>query len=409
VSVSKGRALIIGGSLAGMFAAHLLRQNGWRVDVFERSTEDLAGRGAGLGSREALRSIMTRIGVDTSAPQGVSIPRYVWLDTDGGVVADVPRPRMMTAWSRLYRPLKELLPAELYHPAKSLLRVAQDERSVTAIFADGTRETGDIVVGADGARSAVRAQLAPDAKTEYAGYVAWRALIPEAEATEAQRELLYARNAFCIPDGELWVSYPVPARDGDITPGKRDYNIVWYRSADEKALADLNTDDKGVRHEQIPPPLIRRDVIEAVKRVARDSIAPSLTDLFVASRPYFQAIHDLASPRLVFGRAIIMGDAAFLARPHVGAGVAKAALDANCLADALRDHESIDAALAHYGAMRKAAGDWIIDRSREFGATCIHGKTDPAGRRRRGELTWHEYLTMPDRIHEWGLEALAAE
>ena len=409
MSVSKGRALIIGGSLAGMFAAHLLRQNGWRVDVFERSTEDLAGRGAGLGSHEALRSIMARIGIDTSAPQGVSIPRYVWLDKDGGVVADVPRPRMMTAWSRLYRPLKELLPAECYHPAKSLVRVEQDARSVTAIFADGTRETGDILVGADGARSAVRAQLAPDAKTEYAGYIAWRALIPEAEATEAQRELLYARNAFCIPDGELWVSYPVPARDGDITFGKRDYNIVWYRSADEKALADLNTDEQGRTHEQIPPPLIRRDVIDAVKQVARDSIAPSLADLFVASRPYFQAIHDLASPQLVFGRAVIMGDAAFVARPHVGAGVTKAALDAACLADALVEHDGIDAALVHYGRVRKAAGDWIIERSREFGAICIHGKKDEAGRMQRAERAWQEYLTMPDRIHEWGKHALAAE
>jgi 2-polyprenyl-6-methoxyphenol hydroxylase-like FAD-dependent oxidoreductase len=404
-----GRALIVGGSLGGMFAAHLLRAAGWRVDVFERSTEDLAGRGAGLGSHEALVEILRRIGIDTVTPLGVNIPRYVWLDKDGGVVADVPRPRVMTAWSRLYRPLKDLLPRELYYPSKSLVRVEQDERSVTAFFADGTRETGDLLVGADGSRSAVRAQLCPEAKAEYAGYIAWRALIPEAEATEAQRELLYTRNAFCIPDGELWVSYPVPARDGDITPGKRDYNIVWYRSANEAALADLNTDDKGVRHEQIPPPLIRQDVIDAVKQAARDSIAPSLADMLDASRPYFQAIYDLASPQLVFGRAIIMGDAAFVARPHVGAGVTKAALDAACLADALRDHSSIEAALAHYGAMRKAAGDWIIERAREFGATCIHGQTEPEGRMRRAERAWHEYLTMPDRIHEWGKHALAAE
>ena len=409
--MSKPRALIIGGSLAGMFTAHLLRADGWRVDVFERSTEDLAGRGAGLGSHEALVAILKRIGIDFSAPLGVAIPRYVWLDKDGGVVADVPRPRLMTAWSRLYRPLKDLLPSELYHPGKSLARVEQDAASVTAIFADGTRETGDLLVGADGSRSAVRTQLAPQAKPEYAGYFAWRALWPEAEATEAQRELLYSRNAFCIPDGELWVSYPVPARDGDITPGKRDYNIVWYRPADETTLRLMNTDAQGVQHEQIPPPLIRPDVIDAAKQAAREEIAPSLAAMFIATpRPSFQAIYDLAARELVFGRAVIMGDAAFVARPHVGAGVTKAALDAACLADALADHDSIEAALAHYGRSRKAAGDWIISRARDFGAICIHGQADrPAERMQRAERAWQEYLTMPDRIHEWGLRALAAE
>jgi len=146
-----------------------------------------------------------------------------------------------------------------------------------------------------------------------------------------------------------------------------------------------------------------------VKRAARETIAPALAEIFSASRPYFQPIYDLAAPQLVFGRAIIMGDAAFVARPHVGAGVTKAALDAACLADALADHDSIEAALAHYGAVRKAAGDWIISRAREFGAICIHGKEGGAGRKERAERAWAEYLTMPDRIHEWGLEALAAE
>jgi 2-polyprenyl-6-methoxyphenol hydroxylase-like FAD-dependent oxidoreductase len=403
-------ALIIGGSLGGLFAAHLLRSVGWHVDVFERSTEDLAGRGAGLGSHAALTAILRRIGIDTGMDYGVAIPRYVWLDKSGAVVADVPRPRMMTAWSRIYRPLKDALPRELFHAGKALTRVEQDERGVTAFFADGTRASGDLLVGADGSRSAVRTQLCPQARTEYAGYFAWRALWPEAEATEAQRELLYTRNAFGIPDGELWVSYPVPARDGDITPGKRDYNIVWYRPATEAALAAMNTDASGKTHEQIPPPLIRQDVIDAAKNAAREEIAPSLASMFVATpRPTIQAIYDLAAPQLVFGRAVIMGDAAFVARPHVGAGVTKAALDAACLADALRDHESIDAALAHYGRVRKTAGDWIIDRAREFGATCIHGQTEPEGRMRRAERAWQEYLHMPDRIHEWGKQALAAE
>jgi hypothetical protein len=59
--------------------------------------------------------------------------------------------------------------------------------------------------------------------------------------------------------------------------------------------------------------------------------------------------------------------------------------------------------------VRKAAGDWIIARAREFGAICIHGKKGAVGRRERAERAWQEYLVMPDRIHEWGLEALAAE
>src|SRR5262249_43734613 len=58
------RALIIGGSLGGLFAAHLLRAAGWEVDVYERIGEDLAGRGAGLGTHDALRDMMARVGLD---------------------------------------------------------------------------------------------------------------------------------------------------------------------------------------------------------------------------------------------------------------------------------------------------------------------------------------------------------
>jgi 2-polyprenyl-6-methoxyphenol hydroxylase-like FAD-dependent oxidoreductase len=110
-------------------------------------------------------------------------------------------------------------------------------------------------------------------------------------------------------------------------------------------------------------------VIDAVKQVARDSIAPSLADLFVASRPYFQAIHDLASPQLVFGRAVIMGDAAFVARPHVGAGVTKAALNAAWLADALAAApDNIDTGLAAYETRAKSFGSALVERARFIGA-----------------------------------------
>ena len=212
--------------------------------------------------------MLRRLGIDDGSALGVDTRFYIWFDARGEVACKLERPRIMTAWARLYRPLKDALPAQHYHPAKSFVAAEQDAHGITAIFADGTRATGDLLVAADGPRSTVRPQVLPQVRPDYAGYVAWRGLTAEAEVT-TDRALLFESNAFSIPGGELAVSYPVPARDGDLRPGKRDYNIVWYRPTDAAALADLNTDASGRRHEQIPPPLIRPDVIAAVKADAR--------------------------------------------------------------------------------------------------------------------------------------------
>jgi 2-polyprenyl-6-methoxyphenol hydroxylase-like FAD-dependent oxidoreductase len=73
---------------------------------------------------------------------------------------------------------------------------------------------------------------------------------------------------------------------------------------------------------------------------------------------------------MVFGRAAILGDAAFVARPHVGAGVTKAALDAFCLADAIMAAGGdLDAALARYDRERCRFGEWIVGRGRDLGAS----------------------------------------
>jgi 2-polyprenyl-6-methoxyphenol hydroxylase-like FAD-dependent oxidoreductase len=410
---TNGHALIIGGSLGGLFAAHFLHAAGWRVDVFERSAEDLAGRGAGLGTHDALLRVLRRLGIDDGSALGVGTRFYVWFDAHGEVASKLERPRIMTAWARLYRPLKDALPAQHYHPAKSFVAAEQDADGITAIFADGTRATGDLLVAADGPRSTIRPQVLPQVGPDYAGYVAWRGLTAEAEVTTG-RELLFESNAFSIPGGELAVSYPVPARDGDLRPGKRDYNIVWYRPTDAAALADLNTDASGRRHEQIPPPLIRPDVIAAVKADARALLAPSIADIFVrAERPIFQPIHDFASPRLVFGRIALLGDAAFVARPHVGAGVTKAALDAMCLADALAESTTIDAALADYNRVRQRAGSWAVARSREFGA-CVSAEVSrhdmsAAEEAQRSEKVFREYAELHAEVREWSKAAFKSE
>jgi len=365
------RALIVGGSLAGLFAAHLLRAIGWEVEVFERNGGDLAGRGAGIGTHDALIAIAQRIGLSFDSANGIATKSYACVDQGGRVLHEVPLQRVMTAWSVIYRPLKDRLPVELHHCGCTLARVSADRDGVEAIFTDGSRARGNLLIAADGFRSTVREQFLPDLQPRYAGYVAWRAMIGEHDIPSAAAAELFDRLTFCVPNGEIVVSYPVPANDCGRSDGQRAYNIVWYRPADIDTLADLSIDIHGRRHDGAPPPgLIRPQIVTRIKADARARLPRIIADIFVrADLPFFHPIYDLASPQLAFGRVALVGDAAFVARPHVGAGVTKAALDAACLADALAAADGdLDQALAQYNRERRRFGDWLVARGRAMGA-----------------------------------------
>jgi 2-polyprenyl-6-methoxyphenol hydroxylase-like FAD-dependent oxidoreductase len=348
-----------------------LRAIDWEVEVFERNPGDLAGRGAGIGTHDALIDVARRIGLSFERAMGVVTHSYTCLDRNGQVLHEMPLQRVMSAWGVIYRPLRDHLPPECYHRGSALAQVTADNDSVTAIFADGSRTTGDLLIAADGFRSTVREQLLPDVQPSYAGYVAWRAMVPENNIPDAIAAALFDRMTFCVRNGEVAVSYPVPAREGGSRDGHRAYTIVWYRPADSDALAALCSDVDGHRHEVAPPPaLIRPDILTKTKADAFALLASPIAAIFArAELPFFHPIYDLASPRLVFGRVVLLGDAAFVARPHVGAGVTKAALDAACLADALAAvPDNLDQALAQYSCERCRFGDWIVARGREMGA-----------------------------------------
>ncbi len=364
------RALVIGGSLGGLIAAHLLRATGWDAVVFERNAEELASRGVGLGTHPQLIAILKRAGVVFDDSMGIKVPKVVCLDRDGKIIVEQPTVRTMSGWARLYRALRDALPEQSYRLGEELTRIAQHGDVVTAIFEDGSREAGDLLVGADGVRSTVREQYLPQAQPVYAGYVAWRAVLDEAEIPQHIRREIFELYTFCLPEGEQLLAYPVPGRDNDTQVGRRAYNIVWYRPAAPETLADLSTDEGGRHHTAgIPPPLIRRDVIARVKSEAQTLVAPQIAEIFVRTEPFFQPIFDLESPQLVFGRAALVGDAAFVARPHVGAGTTKAALDAASLADSLRDAGAdLDAGLARYQRVQQPFGAAMVALGRDQGA-----------------------------------------
>src|SRR5581483_9137413 len=251
----KGRALVIGGSMGGLFAANLLHRNGWEVQVYERVAEELSGRGAGLATHEELMIDLRRAGITIDDTLGVAVGSRVTLDRRGDLVLELPRAQIFSAWNRLYALLRAVLPPASYFLGRSLLRVEQRGDRVTAVFEDGGREEADLLIAADGIRSTVRGQFLPEAQPRYAGYVGWRGLVDEAQLSAPTHQDLFMHLGFCLPAHEQMLGYPVPGKANTTEPGKRRYNFVWYRPADEESeLARLLTDASGMKHDFPSPP-----------------------------------------------------------------------------------------------------------------------------------------------------------
>jgi 2-polyprenyl-6-methoxyphenol hydroxylase-like FAD-dependent oxidoreductase len=291
---------------------------------------------------------------------------------------------VFTTWGRLHALLREAFPRGRYHFGAAFTRLAQDDRGVTAHFAGGATARGELLVGADGVRSSVRAQLAPAARPRYAGYVGWRGLAAETALGPAVHRELIDQFIFCLPPREMMLCYPVAGFTHSTRPGERCLNFVWYRPADEaRELPRLCTDAMGRRHDMsIPPPLIRPEVLAELRSAADELLSPQLAEVVHRTRqPFFQPIFDVESPRMAFGRVALAGDAAFVARPHVGMGVTKGAGDAMALADCLVESgNDVPAALAHYEARRLRFNAAVVAHGRELGAW-LQGVGTPEARR----------------------------
>jgi len=337
--VHRGRVIVIGGSLVGLIAGNLFHRLGWDVEVFERVTGNVEGRGAGITILPGLVDGFRAAGADVSEQSlGVELPARSALDKAGRIVAERPFRQVMTSWKRLYDALKDVFPKERYHAGMTLEQVEQDGAKVTACFAGGERVESDLLVAADGLRSTVRSQFLPQLKPYYAGYIAWRCLVDEGELSAPTHAALFGRYTVCVAPGQQGVGYAVPGPGHSVEPGRRQFNVVWYYPVPEDGLRYLMTDDTGRYHPNgIPPALISSRVRQEMVEKAQQVLAPQFAEAVRRARlHFFQPIVDLEMPRLVFGRVVIIGDAAFTARPHVAMGVPKGAGDALALVEAIK-------------------------------------------------------------------------
>jgi 2,6-dihydroxypyridine 3-monooxygenase len=333
------RVGIVGGSLGGLTTALVLRDIGCEVDVFERSPVELSGFGAGIVVHEAtVRYLVDRLGM---ALDNISVPSRVlqYLGAGGKVTFERPSPYRFTAWNTVFRALAAELGDARYHLGHALVGFDQDEEGVDVRFANGRAARYDLLA------------TLGDAIT------------------------------YGLIEHSHIVAYQIPSVAGQMTEGERLVNFVWYRNVTERAALDeLMTDKDGLhRPLSLHPGIVQQRYVDEIRETARRELPPQLAEMVDRTpQPFVQAIVDVESPKMAFGRVAILGDGAFTARPHAAAGTAKAAENAWTLAAALEGAVDVPSALAAWEPGQLALGSQLVTRAKEIGERSqLHGTWRP--------------------------------
>jgi 2,6-dihydroxypyridine 3-monooxygenase len=360
---------VVGGSLGGLTAACLLADAGHDVVVYERSPAELEERGAGIGFLpETYRYLVEHGGVSLDAV-AVRTGHIRYLGRDGSVIHDEKHRYLFSSWNTVYRELLGCFDRSAYLLNHELVDI--DTTPLTLRFATGAVVHPDLAVLADGVGSTARAALLSDVRPHYAGYVALRGVVLETELSAATRSLLDDAITYYVYANSHILVYPIPGREGSVDPGERLINVVWYRNylaGDD--LDDLLLDTSGTsRQVSVAPGALRPEHIAEARSVAAARLPGPIAEVVLSIHDLFvQVVFDLEVPRMVFGRACLLGDAAFVVRPHAAAGTAKAAEDAWTLRDALVAFpDDVDAALAAWESDQLALGRSLQARTRDIG------------------------------------------
>jgi 2-polyprenyl-6-methoxyphenol hydroxylase-like FAD-dependent oxidoreductase len=356
--------------MGGHFVAGTLQAIGWHADIFERSTHELDSRGGGIGLQPEVLEAFRYSKVDVSSELGVRCGETIYLDRHDNVLQRVSTPCILTSWNFLYGLMKRAFPADHRHDGEELVDAQVKGDQVEAMFSSGRRELGDLLIGADGPRSTVRQLVLPDIVPAYAGYVAWRGLTPENLLGGEAKLLRDGPLAFQQGPSHQFLTYLVPGEDGSTAIGRRRWNWVWYRKVPAGDLYRSQfTDRHGRVHEySLPPGALQPRHHEELREASRTLLSPTFQALIEKTEePFVQAILDLEVSQMAFGRMILLGDAAFVARPHTAGSTAKAAANAVALANALKAASNLDTALSDWNAEQMPVGREMITRGIALG------------------------------------------
>jgi 2-polyprenyl-6-methoxyphenol hydroxylase-like FAD-dependent oxidoreductase len=333
------KVLVVGAGIGGLATAIALRRDGHEVAVYERAAA-LQEVGAGLSMSPNAIAALDRLGAGDEIRRRGGIARRVLVrNRRGDILSEIDAEGR--EWEIVGVHRSDLQDVLVRTAGEVSLGIAcagffDDGTSVTARLEDGREAAGDVLVGADGIQSTVRAQLKGDEPLRYAGYFGWRAAIefadPLIEHTFSESwGPRFRVGLITIGGGRLyWFVSELAREDEPLPPDPRAYFREHLRGW----------------HDPIP------DVVEATPNGA-------LSRLPIHDRPPAQTWGR--------GRVTLLGDAAHPMTPNLGQGAAQALEDAVVLAEALQSESDPVTALRAYEAARIPRTTMIVKRSLQFG------------------------------------------
>jgi 2-polyprenyl-6-methoxyphenol hydroxylase-like FAD-dependent oxidoreductase len=360
-----GRVAIVGGSIAGCAMALAAYRGGARnVTVFERAGGELRDRGVGIGVHDDRFAELEAAGYMTRSMPWAPLSRRLWTVRDGEAdlgrtMARQPFPFRAYNWGSLWSELRQRVPDGTdFRPETHVAEVSTEAGRASVRLADGTAEHFDLVIGADGYRSVVRRAMFPRLAPAYAGYLGWRgtseapADLPEGGHEEARTVV--------FPGGHCMM-YLIPDRE----EGHRMNWVLYTRPPAGSGLdAELRTPTS------LPPGKVAAELTAHLRGLVAEHFPPYWADCVLRSpeaRTFIQPIYDLEVPSYVRGRLMLAGDAATVARPHIGAGSVKALQDAAALESAWRAGGSWQEILTAYDDGRSTVGTQMVGLARRMG------------------------------------------
>ena len=364
----KPSATIIGGSMAGLFAATALSKKGWNISVHEKVPVPLSGRGAGIATYDELADLVFKA-TNNNNVLGTTAKSRVSLDINGKIINSYDYPQVYTSWQYLFSILREQVSNDDYFMGDDCIKIEQNEDKAIAFFENGKKKETDLIIVANGIKSELRTYVDNKAYPQYAGYVGWRGVVNEEEISKNSLETLSNYFIVVLPYNQQIASYPIAGEGKNpFKIGERRINWIWYKPVPQKKLKEILLGKSGQQFEDgIPPNEIREEIVNDLFKEAEEKLPPQLVELVKTTKqPLIQPIFDLQSMKMKNGRVVTIGDAAFTARPHVGMGVTKAAMDAFTLSEYLEDGSNLDD-LNKWEHSRLKESQFIVNRSRKLG------------------------------------------